>query len=265
MDADLIMSATAGASAGENVLQADYWRAFAPITGRSEILTWVSDAVEKPHLSLRSEVEPGAALRARFEGRLGLAGVIRQGKVPIAFPLVKGGDALEVEVIEVMTGANGIEGWVIGETEGVRFGFYDVLHAAYGKSYQAGQRHRFVVNALALSLKRVKPFLVPSDPDGDLLPICLSNLRTYVLAKTGRPDRGVFQSPVEADTQSASYAGLAFEQVPVSLGHEDGVRVTIDLFVGPDVMEAVGSPLRPHDELAGSIWLQGYAADKLTL
>ena len=263
MDSDLIMSATAGAAVGESILDADYWRAFAPTIEPADILAWVSKAVEKPHLSVKSEVAAGIALRARFEGRLGLAGVIHWGKIPIAFPVVKGGRVLEVEIIEVISDGCGMEGWVIGESEGVRFGFYDVLHSTGMSDNRPGQSQSFVVNALALSLKRVKPLSHPRDPDGDLLPFSLSNLRTYLPRKTGNPDRGVFQSPIDGIPEGVWYDGREFHCLPVSLGDEDGVRVTIDLFVGRELAESLGSPFHAGDELAGVIWLQGYAADRL--
>jgi hypothetical protein len=264
MDSDLIMSATAGASLREDVLTADYWRAFAPGAEPADTLARVSTAVEKPHLSAKCEASPGIALRARFDGRLGVAGVIVQGEVTIAFPIVKEGRVLDLEIVEAVSGWNDREGWVVAEYEGVRFGFYDVLHSVGLGKYRNGERHRFVVNAFALSLRKVKPLLCPTDPDGDLFPFSLKNLRAYLPRKSGY-DRGIFQSPIDGAPENLVYDTREFTCLPVSLGDEDGIRATIDLFVSPELAESLGSPLCQDDEVAGIIWLQGYAADKLEL
>ena len=265
MDSDLIMSATAGAALCKGVLKADYWRAFLSAAEPADTLARISQAVEKPHLSVKSETAPGIELRARFDGRLGIAGVMERGEVPIAFPIVKEGRTLDVQIVEVVSGWNDREGWIVGEYEGVRFGFYNALHCVGLGKYQAGERHRFVVNALALSLRRVKPFLCPADPDGDLLPFSLNNLRAYLPRKSGNHDRGIFQSPIDGAPESLAYDGREFSCFPISLGDEDGVRATIDLLVSPELAESLGAPLCPGDELAGVIWLQGYGADELTL
>ena len=264
MDSDLIMSATAGAALREDVLSADYWRAFAPAAEPADTLTRISTALEKPHLSVKCEASPGIALRARFDGRLGVAGVIVQGEVTIAFPIVKEGRVLDLEIVEVVSGWNDREGWVVAEYDGVRFGFYNALHSVGLGKYRNGERHRFVVNAFALSLRKVKPLLCPTDPDGDLFPFSLKNLRAYLPRKSGH-DRGIFQSPIDGAPENLVYDTREFTCFPVSLGDEDGIRATIDLFVSPELAESLGSPLCQDDEVAGIIWLQGYAADKLEL
>ncbi len=261
MDSDIIMSATAGAQVGAGVLSPEYWRAFAPTGERDYILERVGAAVEKPHLAIKSVA--GTELRAQFEGRLGVAGVIHKGEVAIAFPFVKGEQSLEIDVKEVVSAPGGTEGWVVGECEGVRLSFYDPLRSTGRSHYEGGDRRRFVINALALSLRRVKPLPSTVDPDEDLILATLSGLRMYIPGKGGSYDSGIFQSPIDGSCESTPYAGREFRRLPISLGERDEQRITIDLFVAPEIVESLGAPLGSGDELAGVLWLQGYLPDDI--
>ncbi len=90
---------------------------------------------------------------------------------------MKDGRPLEVRVSEVVSGSGGREEWIIGETGGMTIRFYDLLHSTGRSRYSAGETHEFIVNALALSLRRVPPLPVSTDPDdGDVLlrSLCVS-------------------------------------------------------------------------------------------
>ena len=93
-------------------------------------------AVEKPDLLIKSQKLAGVELRAQFEGRIGLAGVVDQGQLKIGFPFVKDGRPLEVRVSEVVSGSGGREGWIIGETGGMTIRFYDLLHSTGRSRWQ---------------------------------------------------------------------------------------------------------------------------------
>ena len=263
MDPNIIMSTTANVAAlGDGILQPEYWDTFALAPGK--VLEKVSNAVETPHLSIKSEKLAGVELRAQFEGRLGIAGVIDQGQVKIAFPFVKDGRSMEVKVSEVVSGSGGREGWIVGETGGATFRFYDVLHSTGRSRYSAGETHEFIVNALALSLRRVQPLPVSTDPDdGDVLLRSLYGIRMYVPQKAGNRDCGSLQSPIDGPPKTLSYEEREFRCLPVSLYDEDAHRPTTDLLVASKIAAELGSSFDLGDELAGVVWLQGYSAANL--
>lgn len=264
MDSDNIMSATANRTVGEAVVQPEYWRAFAPALTSGKVVERVLKAVEKPHLSIKSERLAGIELRAQFEGRLGIAGVIDQGELKIAFPFVKDGRTMEIKVSEVVSGSGGREGWIVGETGGATFRFYDLLHSTGRSRFSAGETHEFIVNALALSLRRVPPLPVSTDPDdGDVLLRSLCGIRMYVPQKAGNLNLGTLQSPIDGPPKTLSYEGREFRCLPVSLYDGEANRPTTDLLVAPEIAEELGGSFDLGDELAGVVWLQGYSPANL--
>ena len=53
---------------------------------------------------------------------------------------------------EVVSGSGGREGWIVGETGGATFRFYDLLHSTGRSRFSAGETHEFIVNALSKTL-----------------------------------------------------------------------------------------------------------------
>ena len=243
MDADIIMSATANSAVGKGIEHAEYWHTLALAPGK--VMGRILRAVEKPDLLIKSQKLAGVELRAQFEGRIGLAGVVDQGQLKIGFPFVKDGRPLEVRVSEVVSGSGGREGWIIGETGGMTIRFYDLLHSTGRFRYSAGETHEFIVNALALSLRRVPPLPVSTDPDdGDVLLRSLCGIRMYVPQKAGNQDIGSLQSPIDGPPKMLSYEGRDFRCLPVSLHDGDANRPTTDLFAASTITEDLGPSFR---------------------
>ena len=263
MDSDMIMSATANTAVGESIAQAEYWRAFALAPGK--VMGRIAKVVEKPDLSIKSEKLAGVELRAQFDGRLGVAGVIDGGQVKVAFPFAKDGRRMEIKVSEVVSGSGGREGWIVGESEGTTLRFYDLLHSTGRSRYATGETHEFIVNALALSLRRVQPLPVSTDPDdGDVLLRSLCGIRMYVPQKAGNGDTGSLQSPIDGPPKTLTYEEHEFHCLPVSLSDGgDGKRPTTDLLAVSTITEELGPSFDLGDELAGVVWLQGYSPDHL--
>jgi hypothetical protein len=259
------MSATASVSMEKSIVEALYWRAFAPIVDNDYAMSLVAETVEKPQFSLKSESLSLGEMRFRLSHRLALAGLVHKAEVPVAFPFVRNGREYELEVLNVISERSGHEGWISARFLGLEFTFFDVLHSLGKVRHQPGEKRRFVLNALALSLK-----LVPASPDcfrdhsddGEI-GFPTTGFRAFVQGGRGLDD-GIFQSPIDKEPETTVFDEREFAICPVSLVEEnEEKRLTIDLLVAPELMETFDKPLEAGDEIAGVIWLHGYSPELL--
>lgn len=262
MDSLAFMSATATATVPHAVARLEYWKALAPGKDGDYIRSRITQATERPRMSLKSSIIKGAELRIALEERLGLAAVLARGEVELAFPFIMGGQVVPVEIFEIISSPGLMEGWVVGQVEGRRLAFFDVLYSTGRTDYVPGQTREFVLNAMAFSLGRVETISMMQESEEP--EIFMSRLRHYVHRSGRTPDQGVYQSPVEGDPQTVTYFGRAYTVLPVSLDEKRGKKLSIDLLVAPEILEPLGSPIHPGDELAGVIWLQGYLPELLS-
>jgi len=261
MDNQAIMSAAAGAAVPQALAGRECWQSFAPGTPEAKIRGWIAQAAARPRRSLKSsggEVE----LRIQAEHRLGVAAVLSKGEVRTAFPFVMGGHQVEVEIVDLISAdPPELEGWVIGRWKGLLFTFFDVLHSLGQGALKKGQVREFIVNALALSLREVKEQSPVGDTEAEL-EWPMRDLRLYLARSGSTPDRGVFQSPVEADPQIVRCLGRTYGSLPISLCERGTKRLSLDLLVAPELLTPTN--VQTGHEVAGVIWLQGYLPELLT-
>jgi hypothetical protein len=258
VDNEAIMSAAASAPVPPSVAELECWRSFAPGIPPDRVRAWIAKAVSRPQRSLKSDAA-GVELRIQAADKLGLAAVLSKGEVQTAFPCVLGGHQVAVEILDVLSSPNELEGWVAGRWKGLLFTFFNVLHAVGREKLQKGEVREFVINAFAVSLREVKESVV-DDAEAEL-EWPMRELRVY-LARTGAsPDRGIFQSPVEGDPQSLRCLGRTYTCLPISLAERERKRLTLDLVTAPELLDPAKA--RAGTELAGVLWLQGYLPELL--
>ena len=256
VDAQDLMSATASISINEKVTQTTCWRAFAPKTDDELILSLVTQVVEKPLFTLKSHIED-VELRFQIEDRLGIVGVLKKGEVVAACPFVRTGLEQEMEILDIVSGPSQLEGWVHVRGHGLEFSFYDVLHALM--QYEVGERRLFVLNAFALSLKRVPKSAVDETEMG----FCSNGIRSYI-PKTGkRAGEGIFQSPVEGEPSITRFDGREMTLLPIGLKETENQSATIDLAVAADISQCFDDAIQPGEDIAGLLWLHGYCPNLL--
>jgi len=265
VDTQEIMSATANVSMEKSIVKAPYWRAFAPIVDDEYAMSLVTGTVEKPQFSLKSKSLSQGEIRFRLSDRLALASLVHKSEVQVAFPFVRNGHEYELEISNVISESAGHEGWVSARYLGLEFTFFDVLYSLGKARHRVGKKRRFVLNALALSLKRVLPapacFSDHSD-DGEI-GFPTTGFRAFVQGGRGLDD-GIFQSPIDGEPEQTVFDKREFDILPVSLVEEnEEKRLTVDLLVAPELMETFDKPLEAGDEVAGVIWLHGYSPDLL--
>ena len=91
MDSQVFMSVTADVQVGEAVTLAPPWACFAPFMEKDYIRELIQKSVFKPRVSLRSQSIEGAELRIHLEDRLGVAGLVKEGEVQVAYPFAQFG------------------------------------------------------------------------------------------------------------------------------------------------------------------------------
>jgi hypothetical protein len=265
VDTQEIMSATASVSMEKSIVEALYWRAFAPIVDDEYAMALVTGTVEKPQFSLKSKSLSQGEMRFRLSDRLALAGLVHKAEVQVAFPFVRNGREYELEVLNVISERSGHEGWVSARYLGLEFTFFDVLHALGKARHQPGEKRRFVLNALALSLKRVpkSPDCFSDHSDDGEIGFPTTGFRAFVQGGRGLDD-GIFQSPIDGEPQKTVFDEREFDILPVSLVEEnEEKRLTVDLLVAPEILETFDKPLESGDEVAGIVWLHGYSPELL--
>ncbi len=265
MDTQEIMSATASVSMEKNIIKAHYWRAFAPIVDEGYVTSLVTCTVEKPQFSLKSKSLPQGEIRFRLSDRLALAGLVHKAEVQVAFPFVRNGHEYMLEILNVISESAGHEGWVSARYSGLEFTFYDVLHSLGKARHRPGKKRRFVLNALALSLKRVPevPDCFADHSDDGEIGFPTNGFRAFVQGGRGLDD-GIFQSPIDGEPEKTVFDEREFAILPVSLVEEnEEKRLTVDLLVAPELMETFDKPLEEGDGVAGVIWLHGYSPELL--
>ncbi len=258
VDAQDLMSATASISIDEKVTQTTCWRAFAPKTDGEYVLSLVTQVVEKPLFTLKSHIED-VELRFQIEDRLGIVGVLKKGEVVAACPFVRTGFEQEMEILDIVSVPSQVEGWINVRCQGLEFSFYDVLHAL--TEYKVGEKRHFVLNGLALSLKRVPKSGV--DEIEIEMGFCSNGIRSYI-PKTGkRAAEGIFQSPVEGESSITRFDGREMILFPISLKETEDQSATIDLAVASDISQNFDDAIQPGEDIAGLLWLHGYCPDLL--
>jgi hypothetical protein len=260
VDAQVIMSATANPEVCDRVAELGYWFAFASVTEPKQIVSLVSAAMETPQFSLKSDAQEKGELRFQLEEKLGLAGFVNQGEVEIAFPFVRGGRRYEMEIVKVVEAPSGLVRWISADFRGIEVTFFDALHTLGRAEYGPGETYPFFLNALALTLKRVQPLGDPAIWDGEIL-FATTGYRTFLSSGRRERDELIFQCPLDGEPQSTDFADRSFAIVPISL--LDDEETLIDLFVAPEIIETIGSPLKAGEDIAGVLWLQGYSPELL--
>jgi hypothetical protein len=224
------------------------------------VLSLVAQTVEKPQFSLKSRAPAQGELRFQLEERMGIAGFVQKGEVEVAFPVVRGGHPYELEVVDVVSGPSELTQWIKGRYRGVELCFFDPLHSLGLARYRRGETHSFVLNALALSLKRVQAYSLPDEWDGEL-PFATSGFRTLLPCKGDSPDEFVFQSPIEGAPRTILFRDRNFRLLPISLAEWEGEQMQVDLYVAPELAETLEPSPDSGDEIAGLLWLQGYSPE----
>lgn len=256
MDAQDLMSATASISIREKVVQTSYWKAFAPKTADEDILSLVRQVVEKPLFTLKSHLED-VELRFQIEDRLGIVGLLKKGEVVAAYPFVRTGFEQKMEILGIIKGPTDAEGWIHVRYKELEFSLYDVLHALV--EYEIGEKRLFVLNAFAISLKRVPK----SGADDIELGFCTNGIRSYIPRTGNRACEGIFQSPVEAAPNTTQFDGNEMTLLPISLMETADPSATIDLAVASDISQQMNDAITIGEDVAGLLWLHGYCPDLL--
>jgi hypothetical protein len=220
------------------------------------VLSLVRQVVEKPLFTLKSHLED-VELRFQIEDRIGIVGLLKKGDVLAAYPFVRTGFEQEMEILEIAPGPSPTEGWVNVRCHGLEFSFYDVLHALVG--YEVGEKRLFVLNALAISLKRVPKSVV----DEVELGFHTNGIRSYIPLKGNRKGEGIFQSPVEAEPSTTHFEGSEMTLLPISLLESENQSATIDLAVSADISQQSFDAIQAGEDIAGLLWLHGYCPDLL--
>mgnify|MGYP007065751117 CR=1 FL=1 len=197
-----------------------------------------------------------------IEGKLGLGGLVRGGEVLLAFPFVRGGYRYQMEVLRVISDSSTGEGWIWARYQDVEIGFYHTFHPVQGDRFRKGDKAWFVLNGLALSLRRVEPYTLPVEWEGEA-PFSTTGHRLYVPSRKGSLDEGIFQSTIGRWGQRVRFEERSFYVLPLALSQDEDKPTVIDLYVTPELMETMGSPAGTDEEIAGVFWLQGYAPEVL--
>lgn len=197
------------------------------------------------------------------------------------FPFATKGVSYTITIDEIEEWKNGVEARVSGETEeGAWFGFFDTHYHLNRERYAIGKSYEFSLAAVAYSLEVVAPEpVIISDPEQ-------IRIRQEVFAESGvevplNADGHIelhmagaaillpieewdisdyrFQAPVR-DVSSFELEGQIIYAVRATVMIVDDKDIDLIIYTPEHALKA--APPKPGDDVAGSLWVQGYMRDK---
>jgi hypothetical protein len=184
---------------------------------------------------------------------LGIAQLIRDGKIVSAFPYAPGGHDWPIEVHEIYAWPDPIEAQLLGSCHGARVGWFDPHFAQNRDRYKPNSGvQTFRMNALAYRVGRTQFGTAEQES-------LMGGMRAYmpISDPEASEDELQFVSHVEA-VRTLDYRGVPVDVYTVTIALPDDFPMRLDVYTGralADERLAVG------DRITGACWLFGRLVD----